>query len=231
MIFDLHIANKNYSSWSLRPWFLMKALDIPFVEKVHYFSSSESLSTFGAISPNAKMPVLVDNGLLIWDTLSIAEYLAESNPTVWPTEKNNRAWARSACAEMHSGFFTLRNVCAMSVGIRVRLHEVSQALRSDIARIENLWAEGFDRFKGPWLAGEKFTAADAFFGPVAFRFQTYVIPLQPSSQAYVERLLNHPAMIQWAHAAILETKRDKAHDEEIERVGIVLQDDRVSPEP
>lgn len=230
-MFDLHIANKNYSSWSLRPWLLMKALDIPFLEKVHYFSSSESLSAFGKISPNAKLPVLIDHGVLIWDTLSITEYVAEIYPHVWPTEKNNRAWARSACAEMHSGFFTLRNVCAMSVGIRVRLHEVSQALRSDIARIENLWAEGFARFKGPWLAGESFTAADAFFAPVAFRFQTYGIPLQPSSQAYVERLLRHPAMIEWAQAAIQETKRDKAHDEEIERVGIVLQDDRVSPEP
>lgn len=147
-MFELHIANKNYSSWSLRPWLLMKALDIPFVEKLHYFASPETPSTFGALSPSAKMPVLVSNGFSIWDTLSIVEYLAEEYPAVWPLEKVNRAWARSACAEMHSGFFTLRNECSMSVGVRVRLHELSRALKSDIARIESLWTDGLDRFQG-----------------------------------------------------------------------------------
>ena len=225
----LHIANKNYSSWSLRPWFLMKALDIPFVEKLHYFSSPGTSSTFGRLSPSAKMPVLETDGFWIWDTLSIIEYLAENCPTVWPSEKFNRAWARSACAEMHSSFSALRNICAMSVGVRVHLHEISDALKSDIARIESLWADGFDRFQGVWLAGNQFTAVDAFFGPVAFRFRTYGILLNDRSQTYVERLLSHPAMIEWEQDALNETVRDISHDIEIERMGLIVQDFRAGP--
>lgn len=228
-MFELHIANKNYSSWSLRPWLLMRALDIPFVEKLHYFSSPGTPSTFGTLSPSAKVPVLVSNGFHIWDTLSIVEYLAEEYPDVWPSEKVNRAWARSACAEMHSSFSALRNECSMSVGVRVRLHEMSAALKSDIARIESLWADGFDRFNGAWLAGDDFTAADAFFGPVAFRFRTYGILLTDRSQTYVEKLLNHPAMIEWEQAALNETVRDQSHDIEIENTGLIVQDLRTSP--
>lgn len=228
-MFELHIANKNYSSWSLRPWLLMRALDIPFVEKLHYFSSPGTPSTFGTLSPSAKVPVLVSNGFHIWDTLSIVEYLAEEYPDVWPSEKVNRAWARSACAEMHSSFSALRNECSMSVGVRVRIHEMSAALKSDIARIESLWADGFDRFNGVWLAGDHFTAADAFFGPVAFRFRTYGILLTDRSQAYVKKLLNHPAMIEWEQAALNETVRDQSHDIEIENMGLIVQDLRTSP--
>jgi glutathione S-transferase len=226
-MFELHIANKNYSSWSLRPWLLMKALAIPFLEKLHYFSSPETPSTFDALSPSAKMPVLVSDGFSIWDTLSIVEYLAEDHPAVWPAEKINRAWARSACAEMHSGFYALRNECSMSVGVRVRLHAMSGALNADIARIESLWADGFDRFQGAWLAGNQFTAVDAFFAPVAFRFRTYGILLGDRSQAYVERLLSHPAMIEWERDALKETVRDKSHDVEIERMGLIVQDLRL----
>lgn len=228
-MFELHIANKNYSSWSLRPWLLMRALDIPFVERLHYFSSPGIPSTFGTLSPSAKMPVLVSNGFSIWDTLSIVEYLAEEYAEVWPSEKINRAWARSACAEMHSSFFALRNECSMSVGVRVRLHEKSVALKSDIARIESLWDDGFDRFKGAWLAGDQFTAVDAFFGPVAFRFRTYGILLNDRSQAYVEKLLSHPAMIEWEQDALNETVRDKSHDIEIEHMGLIVQDFRARP--
>lgn len=228
-MFELYIANKNYSSWSLRPWLLMKAMDIPFVEKLHYFSSPEKPRSFDALSPSAKMPVLVSNGYSIWDTLSIVEYLAEEYPNVWPTEKINRAWARSACAEMHSGFFALRNDCSMSVGVRVRLHELSCALKADIARIESLWTDGFDRFQGVWLAGNQFTAVDAFFGPVAFRFRTYGILLGDRSQAYVERLLSHPAMMEWERDVLNETVRDQSHDVEIERMGLIIQDFRSSP--
>jgi glutathione S-transferase len=228
-MFELHIANKNYSSWSLRPWLLMKALDIPFVEKLHYFSSPDIPSTFGPLSPSAKMPVLVSNGFSIWDTLSIVEYLAEDHPAVWPSDKINRAWARSACAEMHSGFFALRNECSMSVGVRVRLHEMSDALKADIARIESLWTDGLERFQGVWLAGDQFTAVDAFFGPVAFRFRTYGILLGARAQAYVERLLTHPSMIEWERNALNEAVRDKSHDVGIESMGMILQDFRISP--
>lgn len=207
----------------------MRALDIPFVERLHYFSSPVIPGTFSIISPNAKVPVLVSNGFGIWDTLSIVEYLAEEYPEVWPSEKINRAWTRSACAEMHSSFFALRNECSMSVGVHVRLHEMSVALKSDIARIESLWADGFDRFKGAWLAGDQFTAVDAFFGPVAFRFRTYGILLNDRSQAYVEKLLSHPAMIEWEQDALNETVRDESHDVEIESMGLIVQDLRARP--
>ena len=229
-MFELHIANKNYSSWSLRPWLLMKALAIPFVEKLHYFSPPGTPSTFVTLSPSAKVPVLVSNGIPIWDTLSIVEYLAEEYPDVWPSEKVNRAWARSACAEMHSSFFALRNECSMSVGVRVHLHEMSAALKSDIARIESLWADGFNRFNGTWLAGDRFTAVDAFFGPVAFRFRTYGILLTDRSQGYVEQLLSHPAMLEWEQDALNETVRDQSHDIEIENMGFIVQDLRASPD-
>lgn len=229
-MFELHIANKNYSSWSLRSWLLMRALAIPFVEKLHYFSPPGTPSTFGTLSPSARLPVLVSNGFPIWDTLSIVEYLAEEYPDVWPSEKVNRAWARSACAEMHSSFFALRNECSMSVGVRVHLHEMSAALKSDIARIESLWADGFNRFNGTWLAGDRFTAVDAFFGPVAFRFRTYGILLTDRSQAYVEQLLSHPAMIEWEQDALNETVRDQSHDIEIENMGFIVQDLRASPD-
>jgi glutathione S-transferase len=208
----------------------MKDRGIPFVEKLYYFSSPGTANTFDTLSPSAKMPVLVSNGFSIWDTLSIVEYLAEEYPDVWPSEKINRAWARSACAEMHSSFFALRNECSMSVGVRVRLHQMSAALNSDIARIESLWADGFDRFEGAWLAGDQFSAVDAFFGPVAFRFRTYGILLGDHSQAYVERLLSHPAMIEWERDALNETVRDESHDMEIERMGLMITDFRVSNE-
>lgn len=226
----LHIANKNYSSWSLRPWLLMKAVGIPFGEKVHYFTAPGTSNPFESISPSAKMPVLVDDGNVIWDTMAIVEYLGEDYPEVWPSEKRSRAWARSASAEMHSGFFALRRECSMSVGVRVRLHEISRALRSDIDRMEQLWADGLDRFHGPWLAGARFTAVDAFFGPVAFRFRTYGIELSERSQAYVDRLLSHPAMMEWERDALNETIRDDSHDSEIERVGVVIDDFRVEPQ-
>jgi len=225
---ELHIANKNYSSWSLRPWCLMKALNIPFIEKMHYFTESGVPNGFLDVSPNAKLPVLIDGEIRVWDTLSITEYLAESYPGVWPSAKPIRAWARSACAEMHSGFNTLRKDCSMNVGVRVQLRRISDALKSDIARMENLWADGLDRFHGPWLAGSQFSAVDAFFAPVAFRFRTYGISLNDRSQAYVDRLLSHSALMQWEREAICETSRDKAHDQEIDRVGVIVKDLRIS---
>lgn len=218
---ELHIANKNYSSWSLRPWFLMQALNIPFVEQVHYFGDPNG---FAQVSPNSKVPVLKDGDCLIWDTMAITEYLAESFPHVWPIEKKCRAWARSACAEMHSSFQVLRRDCSMNIGVRVKLNDVTQTLKSDIQRIENIWAEGLARFGGPWLAGEAFTAVDAFFGPIAFRFQTYGIEPSASSERYVNQLLSHSAMRQWEQEALLEKARDIPHDLEIKRVGVILQD-------
>jgi len=202
----------------------MKALDIPFTEHLVYFDEKSNSNKFAQISPNSKVPVLVESDTQIWDSLAITEFLAEHYKDVWPNNSNGRAWARSACAEMHSGFHALRNECSMSIGVRIRRHAISAELLSDLTRIESLWADGFSRFGGPWLAGEKLSAVDAFFAPVAFRFRTYGIKLTTQSQQYVDRLLTHPAMLQWEASALLETQRDEAHELDVMREGILIED-------
>ena len=138
--------------------------------------------------------------------------------------RSARAWARSAAAEMHSGFGALRNICSMSCGVRIRLHDMSPALHADIARLEELWADGLTRHGGPWLGGAGFSAVDAFYAPVAFRVQTYDLPLAPVARAYVHRLLALPAMREWYDDALAETFRDLPHDAEIPLVGVITED-------
>ncbi|GAB7204948.1 hypothetical protein OS31_19000 [Dickeya oryzae] len=164
-MYQLHIANKNYSSWSLRPWILLKTLDIPFEEILTPFAPAPVQTAFKTFSPTGKVPCLVDDGITVWDSLSITEYLAEDVPAVWPQDKAARAWARSAAAEMHSGFNALRNQCSMSCGVRVELHAITPELQRDIDRLNQLWQEGIARFGGPFLAGAQFSAVDAFFRP------------------------------------------------------------------
>ena len=141
-MYTLHIANKNYSSWSLRPWVLMRALDIPFSERLHRLGGE----AFTDFSPSGKVPCLVDVATVVWDSLAIAEYLAEDHSGVWPADAKARAWARCAAAEMHSGFATLRNQHGMNVGVRVAVAQRSPELLADIARIEKLWNDGLARF-------------------------------------------------------------------------------------
>ena len=138
-MYTLHIANKNYSSWSLRPWALMKELNIPFKEKMSPFSAGSNWDEFRGFSPTGLVPCLVDGHLQIWDSLAITEYLAEKHPEVWPEEIDARAWARCASAEMHSGFPALRDQCSMNCGMRVKLDSVSAELQKDISRIDELW--------------------------------------------------------------------------------------------
>lgn len=225
-MYALYIANKNYSSWSLRPWVLLKALGIAFEERFVPFLEGETYEAFRKFSPTGLVPCLVDGDVTVWDSLAITEYVAEDHPNVWPADRAARAWARSAAAEMHSGFFALRNICGMNVGLRVTLNEVSPALARDQARIEELWSEGLKRFGGPFLTGERFTAVDAFFCPVAFRIQTYGLDVGPEAKAYAERLLNLPAMQQWYAEGIAETLRDQPHDAEVPLVGTVTADYR-----
>ena len=142
----LVIANKNYSSWSMRPWVLMKVTGIPFEEKNHRFLPNVGGKSFADFSPTGKVPLLVEGDIVVWDSLAIVEYLAERHDVVWPKDAKARAWARSASAEMHSGFQQLRNICNMNVGIRVKLNEITDGLRSDLARMEALWHDGFTRF-------------------------------------------------------------------------------------
>ena len=177
-MYELFIANKNYSSWSLRPWILMRACSIPFNERLMPFAEGANWEPFRRFAPNGKVPCLHDQGEIIWDSLAIIEYLAERHPNVWPDDQHARAWARCAAAEMHSGFGALREHCTMNCGIRVRLNAHPIALNKDVERINELWNEGLTRFGGPFLAGKTFSAVDAMFAPIVFRAQTYGLALQ-----------------------------------------------------
>ena len=225
---DLYIANKNYSSWSLRPWALMRELNIEFREHLVPFGQESAWQSYRKISPTGRVPCLVDGGTVVWDSLAIAEYLAERHEAVWPAERVARAWARSAAAEMHSGFGELRNRCSMSCGIRVRLNDYPPALERDVTRLSVLWTEGLRRFGGPFLAGKAFTAVDAFYAPVAFRIQTYGLTLDPAAVAYTAHLLETGALREWYAAAVKETLRDLPHDDEIKHFGRVVEDSRAT---
>jgi glutathione S-transferase len=228
-MYTLYIANKNYSSWSLRPWVLLTQLGIPFEERLTPFlGTSSSWPAFRAFSPTGKVPCLHDGDLTVWDSLAIAEYVAEHHPGVWPADSRARAWARSAAAEMHAGFTALRSYCPMNCGIRLQLNAPPAALTSDVARVQELWSEGLRQFGGPYLAGSAFSAVDAFYAPVVFRIQSYQLPIDTTARKYVEHMLTLPAMQRWYDAALKETWRDPDHEEETLRQGILLEDLRAA---
>ena len=224
----LHIANKNYSSWSLRPWVLMRTLNIAFEEHIHPLDAGSSWNTYRSFSHNGRVPCLQDGAQTVWDSLAIVEYLAETYPQVWPADKSARAWARSASAEMHSGFQALRNICGMSCGHRIQLHKVSTELQQDIQRINELWNEGVETFGGTFLTGKAFTAVDAFFAPVAFRFQTYGLSLHGAAQEYLTHLLTIPAMNEWYNSGLQEVWREPEHEREILAAGKLIADLRAT---
>jgi glutathione S-transferase len=210
---QLYIGNKNYSSWSLRPWLLMTHTGIAFEEiklRLNFDAASEFKSRLARIAPSGRVPVLVDEGFAVWDTLAIAEYLAEKYAAkpLWPSQPLHRARARSLCAEMHSGFGALRNHFPMNVeaslpevGARV-LSEQAEAVR-DLARIVSMWDQQFDEHGGPFLFGG-FSIADAFFAPVCSRIRTYGLPVSTRAAAYVERIHDLPAMQSWVRDARAE---------------------------
>lgn len=217
----LHIGNKNYSSWSLRPWVLMRELGLEFVEHMHPFGRGEDFTRF---SPSGKVPCLHDGELIVWDSLAIVETLAEAHAGVWPADRLARAWARGAAAEMHSSFAALRQHCSMNCGVRVRLREHPAALAADLARLDALWREGLARFGGPFLAGSRFTAVDAFYAPVVFRVQSYGLELSAPAMAYVAHMLARPSMQQWYAEALAETWRDEPHERDLGEAGELLAD-------
>ena len=227
-MYTLHIANKNYSSWSLRPWVLMRELNIAFDERLTPFDSTTANARFRSFSPTGKVPCLIDGDTTVWDSLGIAEYLAERHPGVWPGDGRARTWARCAAAEMHSGFTALRGTCPMTCGMRVRLNQPPAALKADLDRLESLWSQGLSLFSGPFLAGTAFSAVDAFFAPVAFRIQTYELKLKAPLLAYARRLLELPSMREWYASALAETTRDSEHDNELAQLGQIIADLRAS---
>ena len=210
----LFIGNKNYSSWSLRPWLLMRQAGIAFEEVKLRFDSfapdSQFKQALHGISPTGQVPVLVDGPLVVWDTLAIAETLAELCPgqAVWPREAVARAQARSVCAEMHSGFGALRSACPMN--IEAHLPEVGAlawrdqpAVRADVARLVEMWGGLLDAHGGPMLFGA-FSAADAFYAPVCMRLLTYALPVPAHIADYIERVRALPAMQDWIAGALAE---------------------------
>jgi glutathione S-transferase len=212
---QLYIGNKNYSSWSLRPWVLMKQLGIAFEEVMVRFDSFDADSRFKRevlrVNPTGKVPVLVDGDVVVWDTLAIAEYLAEKFPALalWPADRAQRARARSVSAEMHSGFGALRNHFPMNIEASLpevgpRILEQEPAVRADLARIEQMWTALLTQHGGPFLFGARFTIPDAFFAPVCTRLRTYRPPLSPQAAAYVETIHGLPGMQAWVTAALAE---------------------------
>ncbi len=206
-MYTLYIGNKNYSSWSLRGWLAMKLSGAPFRE-VMVALRGESMPNPDnrAFSPSARVPVLHDGDVVVWDSLAIAEYLAERHSGMWPADPVARAWARCVAAEMHSGFSALRNEMTMCVRERVDVRPWSTPLAADIARVTEIWTEGRRRFNrgGAYLCGA-FSLADAFYAPVAFRFRTYGVPLDGAAADYLQTMLSQPFVREWEAAALKET--------------------------
>lgn len=210
----LYIGNKNYSSWSMRPWVLLKQAGIDFTEVPVRFDSFAPGSTFrhtmDPLSPTGKVPLLVDEGLAVWDSLAIAEYLADRFPGhgLWPQDRAARARARSICAEMHSGFIHLRSQCPMN--IEASLPEIGAlvwrdkpGVRADVARLTGMWRELLTTYGGPLLFGG-FSIPDAYFAPICMRLKTYALPLDADIAAYVDGVCALPGVQDWVQGALAE---------------------------
>jgi len=223
----LFIGNKNYSSWSMRPWVLLKQAGIPFKEVYVRFDSFDADSSFkktlAGLTPTAKVPLLQDGDLGVWDTLAIAEYVAEQYPDkqLWPADRAARARARSICAEMHSGFTALRGNCPMN--IEAHLPDVGALLwrdkadvRADVQRLVEMWSSLLQEHGGPMLFGA-FTIADAYFAPICMRLKTYALPVPPAIADYIARVSALPGVQTWITEALAE--KDFLDFEEPYRIG------------
>ncbi|OCP37838.1 glutathione S-transferase family protein [Ensifer sp. LC163] len=201
----LYVGNKNYSSWSLRPWLALEASGIAFEDIVIPFDFAAGNPKLREISPTGRVPLLVHGDVKIWESLAIIEYVAELVPAagLWPEEQQDRARARSYACEMLSGFRALRSACPMNIRRQKQALEVSDDVRADVARIETVWAEALARSGGPFLFGP-FTAADAMYAPVVNRFDVYNLVSDPVTLEYMERVKAHPASRKWEAAARAE---------------------------
>jgi len=201
----LTMGNKNYSSWSLRPWVLMKHLGLPFEERVLQLDTPQFAQEIAPLSPTRRVPILQHGALLVWDSLAICEYACELAGGGWPEDREARAVARSACAEMHSGFGALRSQWPMNARANGRRTPPDAARAADIARIEQLWTECRARFgaRGPWLFGD-YSVADAMYAPVVLRFRSYGAQLGETAAAYVSTALADTHLQSWIAAAVAE---------------------------
>ena len=203
--YTLVIGNRAYSSWSLRPWLLMKQAGIAFQEVRVALYEGDYRNTIARYSPAGKVPVLVDGDVVVWDSLAICEYLAERHPDLhlWPADVSACAYARAISAEMHSGFQALRTNLPMNVRRSFNNVRIEPEATADIARIDAIWTEGQRRFGGPFLCGA-FSIADAMYAPVATRFRTYGVAVSEPARHYADMLLALPAMREWCDAAHAE---------------------------
>lgn len=205
----LIIGNKNYSSWSFRPWIAMKALGIPFEEILIPFGepigNPEFKQKLATYTPAGLVPVLIDGDIHVWETLAIIEYLAETFPEkhVWPADTKRRAEARALASEMHAGFSALRNACPMNIRRPVRERALSDVVRANVARIETMWTQARATYGGPFLFGN-FSGADAMYAPVVARLHTYGIKVNRDALAYMEAMMALPAWGEWKAAALKE---------------------------
>lgn len=201
----LVVGDRNYSSWSLRPWLVLKQSGLPFEEISIRLRERNTRTEIFKHSPSGKIPCLVNGGTVVWDSLAICEYIAEKAPSMWPTDSRSRAEARSISAEMHSGFVALRHVLPMDIAASKPFVARTADVNGDIARIIEIWEGCRSRFvdAGPFLFG-RFTIADAMFAPVVWRFLTYEIELPAASRKWVEAMLALPAMQEWHAAALAE---------------------------
>jgi glutathione S-transferase len=205
----LVIGNKNYSSWSMRPWLVLRANNIAFEEVfIPLYTDKTDKDRLLSVSRSGKVPALIDGDLTVWDSLSIIEYLAEKFPEagLWPDDRTARAHARSISAEMHSGFMPLRNECGMNLHRPIRAVALSDDAQANVARVQEIWADCHARYgkKGPFLFGA-FCGADAMFAPVVHRFRTFAIPVAKDAQPYVDAMMSLPAFEEWTRDGLAET--------------------------
>ncbi|MEL7331224.1 MAG: glutathione S-transferase family protein [Cyanobacteria bacterium J06560_2] len=202
----LVIGNKNYSSWSLRAWLLLASFDLEFEEQLESLRQPGLQARLGQYSPTARVPVLIDSEVVVWDTLAIDEYVSEQYLAGkgWPADVARRAKARAICAEMHAGFMGLRSELPMNCRALRTVHP-SEAAKKDIARIDDIWASCMDEYGGPYLFGD-FSIADCFYAPVVLRFRTYDVALSAAATKYQETMLKHAALNKWVEAGKAETE-------------------------
>ena len=210
----LYIGNKNYSSWSLRPWLLLKHFGIPFTEHLVSVAGRDYNPALKPLAGNARVPCLHEDGFQVWESLAIAETLAERYPQMWPADPRARARARSISAEMHAGFAQLRTAMPMNLKLKLKGKPATPEVQRDIDRVAEIWEEARTQFAtagGPWLFGA-FSVADAMFAPIVWRFHVYNVALPRVAAAYRDAMLAHPAMQEWYAAGLLETEAHAHYD-------------------